>query len=87
MSRHEWGEIHFYLSLGFLAILIFHLFLHWGWIRVTAWGTKQCPQPWQRKAITVLILLMILGAICLPWFFSAETRTSAEYLSQYGEQI
>ena len=43
LSRHEWGEIHFYFSIAFLAILIVHLILHWSWIRATAWGTTQRP--------------------------------------------
>lgn len=73
LSRHEWGEIHFYLSLGFLIILIIHLFLHWNWVRVTAWGTKQFPQPWPRKAVTLAITAFVIAALILPWIFKKET--------------
>lgn len=31
-TRHEWGTIHFWLALAFLAILSMHLFLHWRWV-------------------------------------------------------
>ena len=33
MSRHEWGDIHFYLSVLFLAFMVVHIILHWGWIK------------------------------------------------------
>ncbi len=33
MSRHEWGDIHFYITFIFLVILSIHLFLHWKFIR------------------------------------------------------
>ena len=32
LDRHEWGGIHFWIAIAFLAVLAFHLFLHWRWI-------------------------------------------------------
>ncbi len=29
MDRHEWGDLHFWISMLFLLILSTHLFLHW----------------------------------------------------------
>lgn len=40
MSRHQWGDIHFWISLGLLTVLMIHLALHWNWI-VTVIG-KRC---------------------------------------------
>jgi hypothetical protein len=31
MSRHEWGDIHTWLSYGFLALVLIHMALHWRW--------------------------------------------------------
>lgn len=31
-DRHEWGDVHFWVSVVFFSILAFHLFLHWRWI-------------------------------------------------------
>ncbi len=31
-DRHEWGDIHFWVSIVFFSILAFHLFLHWRWV-------------------------------------------------------
>lgn len=35
LARHEWGEVHFYLSVGMLAAVAVHLLSHLGWIRVS----------------------------------------------------
>jgi len=33
MTRHEWGDIHFYLAVGFVALIVVHIILHWGCIK------------------------------------------------------
>jgi len=33
MSRHQWGDIHFYLAVAFVALMIVHVVLHWAWIK------------------------------------------------------
>jgi hypothetical protein len=30
-SRHDWGDIHFYIAAGIGFLVIAHLALHWGW--------------------------------------------------------
>ena len=32
MDRHEWGDIHAWISAIFLLILSVHIFYHWKWI-------------------------------------------------------
>jgi hypothetical protein len=39
-TRHQWGDVHFWISLGLLVVLAVHLVLHWNWI-VTVIG-KRC---------------------------------------------
>ncbi len=31
-NRHEWGDIHFWIAVVLLVILLIHLVLHWRWI-------------------------------------------------------
>ncbi len=46
LHRHDWGEIHLYLSLALLALIVVHVWLHWSWVVActrrllsrTAWG-------------------------------------------------
>jgi hypothetical protein len=40
LSRHEWGDIHFWISLALIVSMIVHLALHWNWV-VTVIG-KRC---------------------------------------------
>ncbi|MCW8840713.1 MAG: DUF4405 domain-containing protein [Gammaproteobacteria bacterium] len=32
MSRHDWGTVHFWLSVVFFAVLTFHLLQHWRFV-------------------------------------------------------
>ena len=32
MSRHEWGQKHFWLAVSFLALSVLHVALHMGWL-------------------------------------------------------
>ena len=40
LTRHQWGDIHFWISIALLLIMLVHLALHWNWI-VTVIG-KRC---------------------------------------------
>jgi hypothetical protein len=39
LTRHQWGGIHFWVSLGLLTVIAAHLVLHWKWI-VTVVGKR-----------------------------------------------
>lgn len=32
LDRHEWGGVHFWIAVVFLAVLALHVILHWRWI-------------------------------------------------------
>jgi len=33
LTKHQWGELHFVLGEVFCLLLIFHIYLHWDWIK------------------------------------------------------
>ncbi|MHC4395183.1 MAG: DUF4405 domain-containing protein [Planctomycetota bacterium] len=33
MTRHQWGDIHFYLAILFAVLMTIHIVLHWAWIK------------------------------------------------------
>ena len=33
MTRHKWGDIHFYLAAVFVILIAVHIILHWSWIK------------------------------------------------------
>jgi len=43
LSRHEWGDLHTWLSYGFLALILTHLALHWRWFWQVAARKKRWP--------------------------------------------
>jgi hypothetical protein len=38
LDRHGWGDFHFWIAVTFLALLSFHLVLHWRWIAAVLRG-------------------------------------------------
>jgi len=40
LDRHEWGALHFWIAIAFLATLALHLILHWNWIVHVLRGRK-----------------------------------------------
>lgn len=33
LGRHDWGDIHFLLAMGFVLLILVHILLHWTWIK------------------------------------------------------
>jgi len=44
LSRHEWGNVHFWLAGLFIALMIVHIILHWGWIKNYFKSLLSCSQ-------------------------------------------
>ncbi len=80
LTRHEWGQIHLCIALIFLVLLIIHLFLHWRWIKDTAFGAKDDPRPLKRRVIAIGIIFFIILALIFPWIGSKEALTKSEFL-------
>lgn len=32
LSRHEWGDVHFWMAVGLGAVILVHVALHWSWV-------------------------------------------------------
>lgn len=32
LTRHQWGDVHFWIALSLIALLVVHLVLHWRWV-------------------------------------------------------
>jgi hypothetical protein len=80
LTRHEWGSIHFWISLGLLTILFVHVILHWQWI-VTVLGKRlhlvtSAPPPLLRSGITVLVILGLAFAV-----FAWATHSSVQSIT------
>ena len=70
IHRHDWGDIHAYLGLGFLILVVTHLILHWGWIKAMTWGTRDNPKSLAQRTGVFGTVAIILVIILLPWVIS-----------------
>jgi len=33
LGRHDWGDVHFWIAVSLVAILVLHVILHWTWVK------------------------------------------------------
>jgi hypothetical protein len=73
-GRHDWGGIHFWLSVAFLAVMALHLVLHWAWILGMARGPASAPQRW-RPVVVVALLVALAAVAAAPFLSRVQTRS------------
>ena len=71
LDRHEWGSIHFWIAIAFLAVLAFHLFLHWRWIMTLMRGRPR-EGSGARLALGTVGLLALLALAIAPFLSPVE---------------
>ncbi len=63
LQRHEWGDIHLWLGIALLALIVAHLVQHWKWVKAS-WqrhvGTLRSPKTWAVLAVLALLALLPL---------------------------
>lgn len=72
LGRHDWGGIHFWLSVAFLALMALHLALHWAWILGAARGPASARQRW--RPVAAVALLAALGVLAATPFLRPPDR-------------
>ncbi|MGC9328586.1 MAG: DUF4405 domain-containing protein, partial [Candidatus Hinthialibacter sp.] len=65
-SRHDWGNLHFYLSLGFMAVMLLHVILHWAWIRAVFFRYLSAKSAFVMGFILVSSALLIVTPFLIP---------------------
>ncbi len=65
MTRHTWGTVHFWISLGLLATLLVHVVLHWEWIVTVVGRRLHLPSrlPLFRTGLAVVLVLALAGGL------------------------
>jgi hypothetical protein len=76
LDRHGWGNIHFWLAIAFLSVLVIHLFLHWRWI-VTVLKGRPREGSGARVALGCVGLVALLALAIAP-FTSPVERAAGE---------
>lgn len=93
LDRHEWGGIHFWVSVGFLASLALHVYLHWKWVVSVVRGRPR-EGSGARVGLGVLGLVALLAVAVAPLVTPVERGESGRSgveprwgLSAESEQI
>ena len=77
LTRHEWGNIHFAISVALFAILSLHLILHGRWIACMVRG-KEREGSALKFALGLFGLLALLAFALAPFFSRVERLARRE---------
>jgi hypothetical protein len=77
LHRHQWGNIHFYLSITFVIFVIIHLVLSWKWIK------NKSRQIFKKRWNTALIFTAVTSIFILFLFWALYPRVPGAY-EDYG---
>ena len=77
LHRHQWGNIHLYLSIAFTALVIIHLLLSWKWIK------SKSRQVFKGGWGAVLILTAVASILIITLFWAFYPRYPGAY-EDYG---
>jgi hypothetical protein len=82
MTRHDMGDIHVYLALILIALLIAHLWLHWRWVYGTVKNILRTPKEGtgpgaSRAGLLIIVTLLTLIFVTVGGFFWARTQVTA----------
>ena len=61
-TRHEWGDLHYWISLAFLLLIVIHMALHWRWF----WQIASKRRAWPLLAGMGGGLALMIGVVCFP---------------------
>jgi hypothetical protein len=85
MNRHDYGNIHFYLALAMVALIIMHIWLHWPWvcsILSNLFGTSQPKR--NRRTLYGAILLLVIGIVTAGSLLWVETQVKYAHEEEQG---
>jgi len=80
LHRHQWGDIHLYLSIIFSILVVFHLLLAWKWIK------SQAERLFKGGWKTVLILTLAASFILIGLMWALLPKQPSSY-RKYGTRL
>lgn len=81
LTRHEWGNIHFYLAIALMGTLSLHLVLHWQWIVCMVQGRPK-EGSGIRALLGILGLASVLVLAAAPFLSSPEQMSRGQLLEE-----
>jgi hypothetical protein len=83
LTRHEWGDLHFYIAIALFATLALHIVLHWKWIVNITQGHAGTASGW-RLFVGVLALLAVILLAGAPTMSTVESVDTGGHGFGYG---
>lgn len=84
-TRHEWGGLHYKISLVLLAILALHVWLHRDWI--VSMGKRESRTSGKAFVLGLVATLALLAVLLSPLWSEPLQQTRAEVLAQRGQRL
>jgi len=90
LTRHGWGDIHFWMALAMLAIVFVHILVHWNWIvamaaRSATRSTASVSTLRKRIVTGVITIIIVAGLLIGFWRLSvAQVRQTDAGLGEDG---
>jgi hypothetical protein len=78
VHRHQWGNIHLWLSLAFTALVVVHIVLAWSWFKGKAKGLFG-------KAWRPVLGLTLVAAVLIPVIFWLSVSKNDPAYAEFGE--
>lgn len=72
MNRHDWGDVHYWISIALFVLLTIHLLLNWQWIVAVIRGQNRQGSGY-RAALGVVGFIALLLLALAPFFSPIET--------------
>ncbi|MDX5375607.1 MAG: DUF4405 domain-containing protein [Gammaproteobacteria bacterium] len=83
LSRHQWGDVHLWLAVIFLAIVALHVVLHWRWLASMMKGGAHQAPGW-RLVLGVVSLLLIIALAVAPFVTGVDAGSTLELRGHGG---
>lgn len=80
-TRHEWGDVHFWISVALICVLALHLFLHWNWIVGIMRGKPSEASGW-RFGIGAASFVAVIFLSFTPLFSPTQQATRQQLLAE-----
>lgn len=85
LTRHEWGDIHFYISILFLLLLSIHLLLHLAFIKKAIKGKTSSEQNYRLVIGVISIIILVLLSLA-PLFSPVDESNTHRHGNYYHNQ-
>jgi hypothetical protein len=84
LDRHEWGDLHFWIAVSLVVLLVIHMALHWTWVcALTQCWLRRGPEKPGRlslgaRSLYGIVFLLVLATLVAGFLWLASTQVVSE---------